>query len=434
MKMTSFQIILLSVFGVFAVVGVLIFAFAVGNTNGKSVGAVKIWGTINQATFNEFLLQLSQNDQSLSQVTYEHQDVKTYEDTLTRAIAAGTGPDLFLMSQSQVVHDAGEVIPIPFTSLSQTQFQNTFMEAAVPFLGSAGVLAVPVAADPLILYWNKDILASGGYSQPPQYWDQLPDMVDAITQKNDAGTITRGTIAFGEYDNVNDAKDIFAMLIMQAGGTITKIGQDGKLSSTISQTNGGTIAPALSALSFYTQFANPAQPTFTWQRSLPDAQSAFAAGDVALYIGYASERSLIARKNPNLNFAVAVVPQIRNGAKVVNVSRLYGFALARGAKNPTGALTVAYTLSSAANSERFAQTLGVASARRDILGKAVTGDQLLLHKAAIASYSWTDPDPDATASLFRSMISDTTSGATTLPEAITRADSQMAHIISLLTH
>ena len=69
--------------------------------------------------------------------------------------------------------DAGKVAVIPFSALSQSQFENAFIEAAAPYIGQGGVLGIPISADPLVLYWNKDMLASGGFSQPPQYWDQL---------------------------------------------------------------------------------------------------------------------------------------------------------------------------------------------------------------------------------------------------------------------
>ena len=59
--------------------------------------------------------------------------------------------------------DAGETVAIPSSALSQSQFESTFIDAASPFVASNGILGVPILADPLVLYWNKDMLSSAGF-------------------------------------------------------------------------------------------------------------------------------------------------------------------------------------------------------------------------------------------------------------------------------
>jgi len=219
-KLSGFQITLLAVFGACAVAGVLIFAIATSSAKSSSVGPVTIWGTVDGPTFTQMVQNAASTYSALSGVTYVQKDPTTYAADLTAALAAGSGPDLFLMTQDQAIEDSGEVVLLPYTSFSATQFQNVFIEGANPFMVPKGTVALPIAADPLVLYWNKDLLATGGYAQPPQYWDQLYDMATKMTARDDAGNILKSAIALGEYKNIDDAKDILAALILQAGGTM----------------------------------------------------------------------------------------------------------------------------------------------------------------------------------------------------------------------
>ena len=430
-KLSGFQLALLAVFGACAVAGVLIFAIATGASKNSSVGPVVIWGTVDGPTFTSMVETAANTYPALSQATYIQKDPTIYEADITKALAAGTGPDLFIISQDDAIKDTGEAVVLPYTNVSVTQFQNAFIEAANPFLVPTGIVALPIAADPLVLYWNKDMLATAGYSQAPQYWDQLFDMATKITQRDDAGTLLKSTIAMGEYQNINDAKDILTALILQAGGTLTSFDSTGRLDSAISKKGLNPSEPAVeTALRFYTEFADPSKNDYSWNRSLPEAQQHFAQANLALYIGYASEEAQIKKENPNLNFAVAALPQIRGATHATDFARVYGFVVSRTSHNIAGARTVAATLVSTTNSAAYATAFGLASARRDVLSAASTGDQSLFNAEAIISYGWTDPDPDKTATLFQAMIENTTSGAMLVGDAVGRADGQMTQILS----
>ena len=432
MKTTSFQIILLAVFAGLAVVGVLIFAFAIGGVSNNKVGAVSIWGTLDGSTFTTLLRKFADTDSSFLQVTYIQKDPKTFDAELTQAIASGTGPDLFILRQDYAIYDSGVIQPIPYTSLSRAQFESTFVEVANPFLVDKGVLAVPLFADPLVLYWNKDILSSNGFAEPPQYWDQLPTMVATITKKNDAGQITLATIPMGEYANVDNAKDILSLLILQAGGMIT-VYDEGKLKPVLEGAAGSRLGATEKALDFYTSFANPSRDaTYTWNRSLQGSRAQFAAGGATLYLGFASEDPLIKKMNPNLNFGIAKIPQIHNASTTIGVARVYGLAIPRNAKNPSGSLTLAYLLASSVNAEAAAEAFGLPTARRDILSKPADGNAGVFKTEVIRGHSWVDPDPVATEGIFKSMIENTTSGSVPLlADVVQRAQQQMDHVFGI---
>ena len=430
--MSSFQIIVLSVFGAFTVGGVLIFAFLVGSNSAATIGQVVVWGPLDETAFGSVLRELSENDGRLRQVTYVQKNEDTYVQELTNALAAGEGPDLFIMREDQTVSEGAKVFPLPYDQLSREDFRNTWAEAADPFLGPEGVIGIPFAVDPLVLYWNRDMLSTGGIAQPPAFWDELPALVRAVTRRDDGGSIQKSAIAFGEYVNVNHTKTILGMLILQAGGRITARDGNGQLTPALASRVGETGRPSESALTFFTQFSNPSTENYTWNRSRAEARVAFAQGDLALYIGPASEEALVRRLNPNLNFAIAPsVPQVRSSNIPINGGHAYAFAVPKAGANPQGALTAAYLLAGADASRLFGVVYGFTSARRDVLATPAEENEETFRRMALLVRTWEDPEPKETDRIFRDMIESVTSGAARPVEAIQRAEQSIRELTSI---
>lgn len=430
--MSSFQIIVLSVFGAFTVGGVLIFAFLVGSNSSATIGQVVVWGPLDETAFGAVLRERAESDGRFRQITYVQKNEDTFIQELTNALAAGTGPDLFIMREDEVISEGTKVFPIPYEQLSRESFRNTWVEAADPFLGPEGTVGIPFAVDPFVLYWNRDMLSTGGIAQPPAYWDELSPIVRAVTKRDDGGSIQKSAIAFGEYTNVNHAKTLIGMLILQAGGRVTMRDGNGQLVPALATRVGETGRPAESALTFFTQFSNPSSQDYTWNRSRPEARVAFAQGDLALYIGPASEEALIRRLNPNLNFAIAPsVPQVRSSSLPMNGGHAYAFAIPKAAANPQGALTAAYLLGGADASRLLGVAFGFASARRDALAVPAEGNDETFRKMALLVRTWEDPNARETERAFRDMIESVTSGAARPVEAVQRAEQAMRELTGI---
>lgn len=426
-----FQTGILVVFGALAIAGILIFALIVSNGNKSTTGSVVIWGTLDGTAMNAVIGTAADTDPNLSLVSYVQKDPATFEADLTNALASGKGPDLFILRQDYAVQDADKISETPYAQIPQSQFESTFIGASTPYLSGTGVRAIPFAADPLVLYWNRDMLAAAGYVRPPQYWDELYTMAQAITKKDESGNITKSAIAIGEFSNIPNAKDVLSALIMQAGNDIVTMDADGKLSAVLSQKTGGVSQSAVSALNFYTEFANPSKNDYSWNRSMSEARVAFAAGDTAMYIGYASEAKSIQQTNPNLNFSVSILPQVRNASRSVTTGHVYAFAAPKTGTNVQGAMTVASLLSSLNNSVALANALSMSSARVDALAGQAQGKADVLQKSAIIMRAWPDPNSQKTNDIFQSMIEDTTSGAALSSEAVQRADQQLNSTIGI---
>ncbi|HEV3245410.1 MAG TPA: extracellular solute-binding protein [Candidatus Paceibacterota bacterium] len=429
-RISSFQVILLCVFGAIGVAGILIFALATAGNGGNSIAPVTVWGTFDQTTVKEILRTAAEQDQRLTQVTYVQKNPATFEQDLANALASGQGPDLFIMRSDEALYDQSKVYAIPYGTLSQSQFSSAFVDGSVPYLSDNGVLALPLFVDPLVLYWNKDELATGGIAQPPQYWDQLPAMMQQLVKKDSAGNLQKEGIALGTYQNINAAKDILAMLIQQAGGQIVARNAAGQYVPALSLGGGASIS-AQSALNFYTEFANPSQTDYTWNDAQPSARQAFAAGNLAMYIGYASEEPLILTANPNLNFSASSAPQVRSDQNSIDAGTVYGIAVVRTSPNLQSALTVAYLLASAPVDQALSEVLGLAPARRDVIAASTSSAPYaqLFDKMALVTRTWADPDPSQTAPIFQAMIEDTDSGAASAVDAIGRANQQIGNLL-----
>ena len=431
-KSSSFQVILLAVFGSLLAAAVMVFALATAGSQTASVGQVTIWGTFDQGTVDAVLRTATEQNQQLLAVRYIQRDAVNYETDLSEALANGSGPDLFIMPQEQALHDSGKAIHIPAASLSATQFSNTFIDASQPFYLADGAVALPIAADPLVLFWNRDILASAGYANPPQFWDELPQITQKVVQLDDAHTILRAGINMGEYRNINTAKDVLALLILQSGNAIMTYDiSTGLLKLAFNAENSSSKSHVTDALAFYTRFADPSDTSYGWSRAFPESRDAFSQAKLALYIGHASDRFLISAANPNLNFSVAAVPQLREATTPIDVARVYGLAIARTSKNVNGALTAAYLIAAGPISTPLASALGLSPALRTAVSIESKGVSDLVNKETIISRSWVDPDPVKTETIFQTMVESVVSGGLDVKASIEQAAAAFGSIINI---
>lgn len=167
---------------------------------------------------------------------------------------------------------------------------------------------------------------------------------------------------------------------------------------------------------------------------MPSSVDAFARGDLALYLGLGSEAALIARKNPNLNFSIAALPQNVSvedaGLKAVGGGTAYAHAVSKQSKNPQAAFTIAFLLGNSDAADALAKAVGMVSAQRKYLAvRSADIDGLLRGQALVARF-WTDPDPARSDSILRTMVEETTSGSLKLSEAVQRADRALQALIT----
>jgi ABC-type glycerol-3-phosphate transport system substrate-binding protein len=414
--MSKFQIALLAIFGLFILAAVLVFSLYKGSSSSQAT--LNLWGTLPQGPMLSLLENPPFADSSLV-IRYTEKDPATIQKEFTEALARGQGPDLIILSEDEIYSAKDKLMTIPYASVSARAFSDTFVEGSEIFLSQAGVSALPLATDPLVLYYNRDLLSNAGIAAPLSYWDEIYAQAAKLTKRDPAGNITQTTMALGEARNITNFKDILSLLFLQAGGQITADPSGNGLRSMLLENPGLPVSPGESALDFYTQFANPSKPFYSWNKSLPESQTDFASGDAAYYLGFASEVPKIKRKSPTLNFAVTLVPQSRVGGKTLTVGRIYGVAVARATANPAAALAAASKLVSKESAATLATLLGLVPARRDLLSTApADANGPIFYAAALQTKSWLDPSPAETAASFREGIENVTSGRLRVSDAL----------------
>jgi len=432
-KTSNFQLILKIIFGAFIVVAVLIFAGVLPgfkkNPEGLS-GEVLLWGTVPLEVMQPLLGELNNNYGNEFRILYEEKSAGTFENDLLDALAAGAGPDLFILPHNLILRHEDKVSPISFELISERDFKNTFIEQGELYMTKSYTRALPLYSDPLIMYWNRDMFSSANIAKPPEFWDELIAMVPRLSEVGNSKQIIQSAVSLGEFSNVLHAKDILSMLILQTGNKITDFDIEGKIQPVLTElVEGFSSQPVESVLRFYTEFSNPAKPVYSWNRSIVNSKEAFISEELAIYFGYASELDEIRTKNPHLNFDVAVVPQIRDIKNRLTYGNMGAIAIAKKSDNPQTAVAVSFILSGRDFAQSLSNALGIAPARRDLLSiRQSDAFKSIFYESALLSRGWLDPDPNKTYMIFKNMVENVGSGRFRISEAVMSANRQMEKI------
>lgn len=430
---SNFQTIILAIFLAFFVFAVLIFSgfLPIGKKgpSQKLVGNVTIWGTVPAIEFAKAIEDVNTKNPDLI-VKYSQKDINTYSDTIVQAIASGTGPDLFMLPDDLILKETKFITPIAYTSYPEKTFRDTFIDGAEVYLGDKGILALPITVDPLVLYYNKDLLSNNGISQPPTYWDELLDLNSKLTKSTADGTIAQSMIALGSYDNILHAKDIVSLLMIQNGNPIVKKESEKLVSVLGEQQVGQNKLQSESVIEFYTQFANPTSSSYSWNRGLINSKNYFTGGSSALYIGRGSELFNIQSVNPNLSFDVATVLQTKGTNTRRTFASMNALAVSKSAKDVVLATSTAILFTDPEISKTIATSFSLPPARRDLLAQRPTDPYLtIFYNSAISGRTWLDPDTKKTDTIFRDMIQNVLSNKLDITDAINKAQAELGLLL-----
>ena len=429
----NFQIIIIIVFIAAAVFGVLVFSGAIPLGNSKSStgaqGTVVLWGTVKTSDIATALDNFNRVNSTFT-VKYVQKDATTFDQDLLEALASGTGPDMFLLPANLAFHYSNKIYTIPYTSYPVASYKSTFAGAGDVFLTSNGILAFPLTIDPLVMYYNRGMLDSNSIVTPPTYWDEFPNLISILNQKDTNNQILKSAVAMGQFSNISHAKDIISALFMQTGNTI--IGEKNNIFySALGEANGANMADLTSTLSFYTGFADPLKNNYSWNKSLPNSQDFFTSNNLAFYFGYASELQSLVNKNPNLDFLAAPFPQIRTGNFKLTSANVTGVAVSSFSKNLNTAVTAASLMASTDFASKFSTALLTPPARRDLLSVKPTDAFFpVFYNSALYAKSWLDPSSADTDDIFRTMVENILSNNLSVDDSIRDASSKMSLLLA----
>lgn len=435
--MKNFQIILLVIFGIFAALAAAIFSGAIdlpqkaSQTKFGVVGTVSIWGTFPISQIEPSIAQFMGESNGEIGILYTQKSEAEFGEALLESFAFGGTPDVLILPHSLLFQYGNRFTTMPYTTFTRRMFLDTYVESADVFTNQSGMIGFPIFSDPIVMFYNRDILNTANVVDVPKTWKDLIAIVPDLNDINDALEIKTSGIAMGEFSNIRNAKKIISALILQLGNDIVVPGQGVRYESVINERSAISSNPTETVMNFYTEFSNPLSSLYSWNKGIPDSLDAFVGGDLAVYFGPASEFNLIQSKNPNLNFDVADLPQVE-GTPARTYADVYSLVIPQNAKNPAAASVVASAFANGSYARALSEATNLTPVRRDLLRSPnpTKPEQEVFFRSALRSKTWLDPDPIATNEIFEDMVENILSGLKKTEDAVEDADRALQVVIS----
>jgi len=429
---STFQTILLVVFGAVFVGAVLVFSGLISFGSKKTdtttpKGTVVLWGTAPQNEMRTYLdgMDIGSGEYSINYVEHDPQNLK---QDLIVALANNTPPDLILFPSEYLSEIKDRLYTIPYAAYSERTFRDTNIDGAQLYLSKDGVMALPLLVDPLVVYYNKDLLAKANFIIPPRTWTDLSTSVPLLSTKDIRNRLTQSAIGLGTSTNVRNFKDILSALFLQTGNSI--VSYDAARDTT--EVVLGMIpaaaerAPTAQVLDFYASFSNTTNSNYSWNTALPDTLAQFLAGKNVFYIGRASELFTIQAQNPNLNFDVMELFQTGADTRTVTYGSFLAVSMLKNAPNPVAAYAAATVIANPTNIDALAKTLSLPPVQRSLLLARQDNPYVsVFFKAALSAFGWLDPSPNASANVFANMVTAVTSGSGNASSAVYEASREL---------
>ncbi|MDX1535404.1 MAG: extracellular solute-binding protein [Candidatus Spechtbacterales bacterium] len=432
--------------GFFVFLVILGFIFTGSQTIQNNNVVIEFWDPLDNAiAYNEITTLYSK----INEGTFVYRvpkDPETYRQELTDALAAGEGPDIYLikntwlpMEERRLVEMNNHLPEIPNSEegilVSPAEVISRFPDVVRFDLtredsaGTPKIYGLPIYLDTLALYYNEDYFNTHTILEPPSTWDRFTEISKRVRRVNDDNVELAGA-ALGTAENVEHSVDILNTIMMQAG---TKMNDEGGfvVFDNPVQAENSQFYPARDAFQFYTSFSNPNSENYTWNSEESNSIEGFSEGTTAMMIGYASDRDKIKEENEHLNYSIAPLPQPANIEKPVNYANYWAAVVSEQSEKKDIAWDFIYFLTSEDSARIYTENTGYPPALKSLIEEEQTkevSDISIFAQQAISARSWLQPNAIEVEKLFNNSIKSVISGESSIPEAL----SEVADRINLL--
>lgn len=320
-------------------------------------------------------------------IEYVKKSSDTYIEDSLDALAAGTGPDIWMVRNDWMAQHYEKLIPAPAflfeNAASGKSYLQVFKEAFPDVVYEDGVIGkdiygVPLSVDTLALYYRPGIFSderqellrsddsslanSDDFSRPPLTWSDVI-RYDRLLTKKDGGRITRAGIALGAT-NVDRNEDILSALMLQRKTQmISADRKSATFHTSQAGASGATTVPGRDALAFWRSFSDSSSPNYTWPSDFPNSVEAFKQGKVAMIINYGYLANVLRQDAPTLEFAVGPLPQVEGETTPVDYANYWFETVTKSSKHPDVAWDF---LTFASDSNAFPSAAGRPAAARPV--------------------------------------------------------------------
>lgn len=420
---------------IIVIVSIVIIVVRIGGVgSGQEQATLEFWGVFDS---KQDLVQVIAGFQQLEpgiKINYKQIPFEDYERELVNSLAAGTGPDIFMIQHTWLAKHRDKLAPMPTKSLKEdyrfmkpVEFQNQFVDVAYKDLVFENkIYALPLYVDTLAVFYNKDMLNTAGISRPPRNWEEFNKDVELLTRFDSSGNIVQSGAAMGTARNINRSTDILAALMIQNG---TQMTDAGNIAATFTRTVSGQ-RTGENALQYYTDFANSTKSVYTWNNEQHYSIDAFIEGKAVMMINYSHQIPTLTARYQRLNFGVAPLPQFSE-IDAKNYANYLAVAVSAQSKNQDVAWRFLSYMTSKDGALAYLTKTSRPSARRDLIEFQRTDPMLgVFAVQALSARSWYQADNEAIDQIFADMIEDVNVKKIKIRDALRSAEAKVTTLMS----
>jgi ABC-type glycerol-3-phosphate transport system substrate-binding protein len=344
-KIIQFSIIILSL--VIIAEGMIYFENYRALKNGaKPTGPTEVtlefWGLWDNSDSWQEIIRRFENETHIwngqevkVKIVYTKQDIASYEEKINQGYNENNSPSIFIVNNYWLEDYVKRLEPLSgnfalvkeYELLDYAELADIFPFYTIQDVeyGNNEMFALPIYSDSLALYYNKDLFAKAGITNPPATWDELKKDIKKLTISDRKNNIEQAGIALGSGQNINRSCDIVSLLMFQGGSKIINNQKEIDINKKIAFNTPQGIQerePGLTAIQFYMEFSDPNKDIYTWNNDMENSVKSFAEGKTAMMFGYAYQKANLLAMNPDLNYGIAPAPQIPKSA-VINISNVW---------------------------------------------------------------------------------------------------------------
>lgn len=423
---------LLITFGVVAAIVILFVLIFTGVIPGlrKDITAERVtltmWGVFDGADAFTAVINAYKAQNPSVEIIYKSFAPEDYERELVNALAAGKGPDMFMAHNTWLPKHYDKMLPLAKELLPIATFRNLFPRVVEQDFAPDGLIyALPLYIDTLALFYNKDAFDNAGIALPPKNWSEVTALIPKLRKIDRAGKITKAAVAIGGTPkSVNRATDLLSLIMLQGGAPMVA-GDAQRITGAQFASQGAK------GFEFYTQFADPKNPSYTWNDQLHYSLDAFAEGSAAIMFNYAYNIRALKQKNPFLVFGVASMPQPQTAAARVDYANYFGLATAVRSRNAATAWDFITFLTTNANvSNAYLKASGHPPALRTLIAAGSDESELgVFTKQTLTARSYPQIDNNEVERIMGELIENAVYGKLLKERALRQAEDAITNLI-----
>lgn len=379
-----------------------------------------IWDSFDkEENFSKIFNQYQAENKNV-EIKFVKKDPGTLEEDSINAIAAGTGPDVWVIPNNWLPkhHDKlasleEKKLDLKHKKTNAKIYEQNFLNVAYQDNVINGqVYGIPLFIDSLALFYQSELFNNklqeyvrthrGDTSQardllikPPTFWEDLEKLIEIYGE---------GTIALGSAQNIDRSADILTALMLQYGAKMTSEDNTSALFHTSAIAFGQTPNPGAKAIEFYTSFVQKNNPHYTWP-NLENSYQAFIDKKVAMMIDW-SRKAKDIKKDSGKTGEVTSLPQFKDSQNPQNIASYQTLTVPKTGQNISAAWDLILYLANSQIVTEYLINTGLASARKDKV-EASTNYLDIQNKYAI---SWYNPEPAKVEEIFNLAIDQVLAG------------------------